>query len=66
MSKVVMHIRRGGKVEMKTKGVPGDGCLKASQPYREKLAGKVLSDEPTEEMNQVNPLTEGEFEQESQ
>ncbi len=65
MSKVIMNIGPGGKVKMKTEGVAGATCLQASQPYREKLAGKQISDTPTEEMDQAEVVSQEDHEQES-
>lgn len=63
-----MKIGLGGKVEMKTEGVAGETCRKASRPYREKLAGRMVSDTPTEEMNQTDVVVHGveDHEQETQ
>ena len=66
MSRVIMKIGLGGKVEMKTEGVAGETCRNASRPYREKLAGRTVSDTPTEEMNQADVVVQEDHEQETQ
>lgn len=66
MSKVIMKIGLGGKVEMRTEGVAGATCRNASHPYREMLAGRTVSDTPTEEMNQSDVVVQEDHEQESQ
>ena len=53
MSKVLITVKKGGNVSIKVEGVPGGNCRVASEPYVNALAGQTVSDEPTDEMNQV-------------
>ena len=50
MSKIIMTIAPGGATEVEVQGVPGADCKEISRPYLERLAGKVVSDEDTHEM----------------
>lgn len=64
MSSVKIHVQRGGKTSITTEGVAGERCTEASRPYREKLAGRVVSDVPTDEMHQA--ATEEEHQEQQQ
>ena len=64
MSQVIITVKKGGQTSVKVEGVPGGQCVEASRPYKERLAGEVASDRPTEEIHQI-PLSELDEQQES-
>jgi hypothetical protein len=62
MSQVLITIKKNGAaggptVQFKTQGVPGGDCRIASEPYEKAAAAQVISDTPTDEMNQL-PIAE--------
>jgi hypothetical protein len=64
MSQVIIKVGKKGETSIEVKGVAGGHCTTASAPYKAKLAGEVVSDKPTEEMNQA-PLSQEEHEEEN-
>jgi hypothetical protein len=53
MSKVIVKVSPGGSYETTVVGVYGQSCKEADRPYNEQMTGEVVSDVPTEEMDQV-------------
>lgn len=53
MKVITMDVGPGGEqVETTTEGFKGGECRKASAPFEKIIGGKVVSDEPTAEMQQ--------------
>jgi hypothetical protein len=61
MAKIIIRVKKGGGAEIRSEGVKGDACTEATRPYREQMAGDVISDKHTEEMHET-PLNDMDLE----
>jgi hypothetical protein len=64
VAEIIFTFKPGGATTVKVEGVAGDKCRALSKPFIEALAGRTVSDEPTDEMYETETEKERDFETE--